>query len=91
MSVFSLKFTHYRTVADGHVHIVFTISQKYTEFLRIFIIIFTCCSETLRILASIKLFVLGSPLTIKLINLHLRCSFRFLFRMFHFTAKEKNQ
>lgn len=86
---FSLKFTHYGTVADVHVHIVFTISQKYTWFLRIFIIIFTCCSETLRFLASIKLFALGSLLTIKPINLRLRCSFRFLFRMFRFTAKEK--
>ena len=77
---------------DGYVHIVFTISQKYTGFLRIFIIIFTCCSESPRFLASIKLFVLGSLLTIKdtkPINLHLCCSFRFLFRMFRFTAKEK--
>ena len=52
----------------------------------------TCCSESLRFLASIKLFVLGSLLTIKdtkPINLHLCCSFRFLFRMFRFTAKEK--
>ena len=80
---------------DGHVHIVFTISHKYTGFLRIFILIFTCFSETLGFLKSMKLFVLGRLLTIKdtkPIRICI-CAVRFVFfsECFVLRQKKKNQ
>ena len=80
---------------DGHVHIVFTISQKYTGFLRISILIFTCCSKTPGFLTSIKIFVLGRLLTIKdtkPIRICI-CAVRFVFfsECFVLRQKKKNQ